>query len=100
MKDSTLGGLMAAIFIVICIALGVLVENDVIQSKSEREHTHMMYVQDSIAIAKSARLDSLCEAAIADSVHWAQFLECSKDMGDAGCDSCFTAIYGYSLEER
>lgn len=89
---------MAAIFIVICIALGVLIENDVIQSRTGREIEYRTWVQDSIAIAKSARLDSLCEAAIADSVRWAQFLECSKDMGDAGCDSCFTAIYGYSLE--
>lgn len=89
---------MAAIFIVICIALGVLIENDVIQSRTGREIEYRTWVQDSIAIAKSVRLDRLCEAAIADSVRWAQFLECSKDMGDAGCDSCFTAIYGYSLE--
>ena len=89
---------MAAIFIVICIALGVLIENDVIQSRTEREIEYRAWVQDSIAIAESVRLDGLCEAAIADSVRWAQFLECSKDMGDAGCDSCFTAIYGYSLE--
>jgi len=35
-----------------------------------------------------------------DTVRWAQFNDCSKDEGDAGCDSCFTMIYGYSLEEE
>lgn len=33
-----------------------------------------------------------------DTARWSLFLECSKDQGDAGCDSCFTAIYGFSLE--
>lgn len=27
-----------------------------------------------------------------------QFLECSKDEGDAGCDSCYFAIYGYHID--
>jgi hypothetical protein len=26
-----------------------------------------------------------------------QFKECSKDQGDAGCDSCYFAIYGYHI---
>jgi hypothetical protein len=26
-----------------------------------------------------------------------QFLDCSKDQGDSGCDSCYFAIYGYYI---
>lgn len=33
-----------------------------------------------------------------DTLKWAQFIECSADQGDLGCDSCFTMIYGFSLE--
>lgn len=29
-----------------------------------------------------------------DSIKWNAFIECSKDSGDWGCDSCFVAIYG------
>lgn len=29
---------------------------------------------------------------------WNQFLECSKDQGDWGCDSCYHAIYGVWAE--
>jgi hypothetical protein len=25
---------------------------------------------------------------------WPEFLECSKDQGDMGCDSCYFAIFG------
>ena len=28
---------------------------------------------------------------------WEQFLECSKEQGDAGCDSCYFLIYGYHI---
>lgn len=34
-----------------------------------------------------------------DTVRWEQFLECSKDQGDLGCDSCFYLIYGYYLDD-
>lgn len=34
-----------------------------------------------------------------DTVKWNQFLECSKDQGDLGCDSCFFKIYGYYLDD-
>lgn len=27
-----------------------------------------------------------------------QFKECSKDQGDAGCDSCYFAIYGHHID--
>ena len=42
--------------------------------------------------------DSLSLAAQQDTLKWAQFLECSKDQGDWGCDSCFIKIYGFSFE--
>jgi hypothetical protein len=29
-----------------------------------------------------------------DTLKWNAFIECSKDSGDWGCDSCFYAIYG------
>lgn len=32
------------------------------------------------------------------SAKWERFLECSKDEGDAGCDSCYILIYGHSIE--
>lgn len=28
-----------------------------------------------------------------------QFLECSKDFGDWGCDSCYHAVYGVWAED-
>lgn len=34
-----------------------------------------------------------------DTVKWNQFLECSKDQGDLGCDSCFFKVYGYYLDD-
>lgn len=34
-----------------------------------------------------------------DTIKWQQFLECSKDEGDLGCDSCFYKIYGYYLDD-
>lgn len=30
---------------------------------------------------------------------WEEFLECSKDEGDWGCDSCFFKVFGYHAEE-
>ena len=71
---------------VIVMFLAVLVTNGTIQSKSGRTY-HDSMIEDSM-IAQQ------------DTLRWNAFLECSKDEGDAGCDSCFTAIYGYSLEER
>ena len=29
---------------------------------------------------------------------WNRFLECSKDEGDMGCDSCFFMVFGYHAE--
>ena len=34
-----------------------------------------------------------------DTVKWNQFLECSENEGDLGCDSCFFLIYGYHVED-
>jgi hypothetical protein len=34
-----------------------------------------------------------------DTLKWNQFLECSKDEGDLGCDSCFYLVYGYYLND-
>lgn len=95
MKDSTFGGLMFLVIMSVVVFLAVLVNNGTIQSKSGRTYTEMaMYDNDWL------RTDSLSRAARADTSKWNAFLECSKDGGDAVCDSCFTAIYGYSLEER
>lgn len=95
MKDSTLGGLMVLGIFAVVVLISVLINEGVIQSKSGRTYTEMaMYDKEWL------RIDSLSRAARADTVKWAEFLECSKDQGDAGCDSCFTMIYGYSLEER
>lgn len=35
--------------------------------------------------------------AIKSAVQRHQFLECSKNQGDAGCDSCYYKIYGYYI---
>ena len=42
--------------------------------------------------------DSISRLAQLDTAKWNAFLECSKDEGDMGCDSCFQKIYGFSLE--
>lgn len=34
-----------------------------------------------------------------DTVKWNKFLECSENLGDAGCDSCFYAVFGYYVED-
>ena len=34
-----------------------------------------------------------------DTAKWNAFLECSKDEGDMGCDSCFYLIFGYHAED-
>jgi hypothetical protein len=34
-----------------------------------------------------------------DTVKWNAFLECSKNEGDWGCDSCFHKIYGYRADD-
>lgn len=47
--------------------------------------THSTYTQD--------------RSYMQDTVKWNQFLECSKDEGDLGCDSCFFKIYGYYLDD-
>ena len=33
-----------------------------------------------------------------DPILWEQFLECSKDQGDAGCEECFITVFGYPSE--
>lgn len=95
MKDSVLGGLMFLGLMVIVMFLAVLVTNGTIQSKSGRTYIrqsnagmpyHEWYATQSSWMAQQ------------DTAKWNAFLECSKYEGDAGCDSCFTAIYGYSLE--
>ena len=85
MKDSTFGGLMFLVILAVVILIAVLM------NKSHASPMDYSYYD---------RLDSLARVAQQDTAKWAEFLECSKDEGDAGCDSCFTAIYGYSLEER
>ena len=47
----------------------------------------------------SKAIDSLVMAAQSDSVKWAEFLECSKFEGDAGCDSCWYVVFGFIPEE-
>jgi len=101
MKDSTFGGLIVLCILAIAIFLGVLVNNGTIQSKSGRTYTKMLRDDyELISDVAWMRIDSLARVARQDTAKWDAFLECSKDEGDAGCDSCFTAIYGYSLEER
>lgn len=34
----------------------------------------------------------------ADSLKWEQFLICSENEGDAGCDSCYFLIYGEHVD--
>jgi hypothetical protein len=85
MKDSTFGGLAFLAILAVVILIAVLMNKSHASSWDSSHYD---------------RLDSLACMAQQDSVKWAEFLECSKDEGDAGCDSCFTAIYGYSLEER
>jgi hypothetical protein len=97
MKDSTFGGLMFLAIMSVVVFLAVLVNNGTIQSKSGRDYA--TYTAAEVA-ANCARRDSLSLVAQQDTAKWNAFLECSKDEGDVGCDSCFTAIYGYSLEER
>ena len=98
MKDSTLGGLIVLCIFAVVVLISVLINEGVIQSKSGRTYTQAMLVSDSTVIANCSRRDSLSLVARQDTAKWAQFLECSKDQGDAGCDSCFIMIYGYSLE--
>lgn len=82
----------------VVVFFAVLVNNGTIQSKiGHRDYA--TYTAAEVA-ANCARRDSLSLVAQQDTAKWNAFLECSKDGGDAGCDSCFTAIYGYSLEER
>ena len=85
MKDSTFGGLMFLVILAVVILIAVLM------NKSHASPMDYSYYD---------RMDSLAKVAQQDTAKWDAFLECSKDEGDAGCDSCFTAIYGYSLEER
>jgi hypothetical protein len=33
-----------------------------------------------------------------DNVKWEQFLQCSENEGDAGCDSCYFLIYGKHID--
>lgn len=62
-------------------------------------HKHYAMLQQQYTVERNCRMrDSLSLVAQQDTVRWAQFLECSKDQGDWGCDSCFIMIYGYSIE--
>ncbi len=36
---------------------------------------------------------------ITDPVGWEQFLECSADEGDAGCEACWYEQFGYYADE-
>ena len=33
--------------------------------------------------------------ATADTAKWSRFLDCSANVGDQGCDSCFYLVYGF-----
>lgn len=55
--------------------------------------------KSSVIANESYHIDSLVMAAQSDSVRWAEFLECSKFEGDAGCDSCWYVIFGFIPEE-
>lgn len=68
MKNSTIGSLLAFVVIVLCIILGLAIEG---RLKSNNK----------IADAK-----------------WKQFLECSKNEGDMGCDSCYVLVFGKHAE--
>ena len=92
-----IGSIMAAIIIMIAVALALLMNSCSMESRSSV--AYRTYTDAEVA-ANCARRDSLSMVAQQDTAKWQQFLECSKDEGDAGCDSCFTMIYGYSLEER
>ena len=43
--------------------------------------------------------DAITEGLKKDTARWNQFLECSKNEGDAGCDSCMMLIFGFSTLE-
>jgi len=96
MKDSTFGGLMFLAIMSVVVFLAVLVNNGTIQSKSGRDYA--TYTAAEVA-ANCARRDSLSLVAQMDTAKWAEFIACSANEGDAGCDSCFVMIYGYSLED-
>lgn len=87
-----IGSIMAVVVIAIAVALALLMNSCSTHSVEGRTY-------ESVLIAR-ARLDSMACVARQDTAKWNAFLECSKYEGDAGCDSCFTMIYGYSLEER
>ena len=52
---------------------------------------------DELARSRDEQME-LSRLAQLDTLKWNAFLECSADQGDLGCDSCFTMIYGFSLE--
>ena len=43
--------------------------------------------------------DSLRATFQKDTAKWAQFMECSRYEGDAGCDSCFQLVFGFPFPE-
>lgn len=87
-RENLIGNSAAVVVLAICVLLGLLMNSCTIESKSGK------------AVRARAAIMQDSYIAQADTARWTQFLECSREQGDAGCDSCFTAIYGYSLEER
>lgn len=75
MKKSTI---IAILVIMACIVMGFVFPS----CKTRIEQTPYWYSGDGPIKARKEINDSI----------WKAFLECSKDEGDAGCDSCYQAI--------
>ena len=82
MRKSTL---LAFLVIALCIVAGILIYNHPGQAAS-------------IEPAYPTEFDHQISQAKADPVKWQEFLDCSADQGDAGCDSCFFKVFGYHTD--
>jgi len=91
MRTSTF---FAIFVIVICIVLGMLCtrcKTNHVHNTYDVYYEYDVYNDDTVAVDTIYRqIDPL----------WLKFLECSKDQGDAGCDSCYVAIYGRHVWEQ
>ena len=89
MRKSTL---LALLVIAGCILIGIAIYNH--PGKTGYS------VQDNVEFRTIEEIVRLSAIAQQDTAKYAEFLRCSEPFGDQGCDSCWQAIYGYSLEFR
>lgn len=102
MKGSTL---LAMLLIAACIVIGFATTScesksgHLVRAKSNAIATQTAQWNAYLKVARPFKEQlELSRLAQLDTVKWNAFLECSKDEGDMGCDSCFKKIYGFSLE--